>query len=941
MLLLGVIAFLSYRSTIALLDTVDESARASEAITGVEQAISSLSAARGTARGYFISGDSMLLPRYQASVQDAIAHLNDVEATDELYPGYTADLNELRALIAQRIALIETRRRAYETGGTAAVARTMTGDEDDKLIEQKTRHIQQSVRHQLIATELTASRFARLTLSVILLGGVLALIFLLIASWIINNEIRKKDEANAQIAEREERLNDIVESASELIQLTTPDGRITGINRAWLETLGYKYERAKELDIMDVVHTDDRERWKEAVASALDGRPVRELPVDFVARDGHRVNLIGSLSCRFNEDRPESIRAIFRDVTEEQRTAAELREQEHRHEQFLESIPIGVYVLDEQGQPVYANSASLEILGRGIAPGTGPEDIAETYSAYLAGTNTIYPLDKLPILRALKGEAAHIDDMEVERDGRRVPLDVTAAPIYSSAGKVTGAVAAFTDITARREVERLKDELISVVSHELRTPLTSIRGALGLVGSGRLGELNERGRKMIEIAVTDTDRLVRLINDMLDIERMQSGRIEMHKTSNDAADLVHRAVQTLQSLANKADVNIEADAVSAPVFCDTDRILQTLTNLLGNAIKFSPAGSSVRVTAQQYDGEVEFRVIDRGRGIPRDKIEKIFERFQQVDATDAREKGGAGLGLAISRSIVVQHGGRIWADSDGTNGSTFAFTLPRITRQDSGDSVGDGAASLVLVVEDDSSAAEVLKAMLESEGYRVALAGNGRQAVELAIEVKPSAILLDLIMPEMNGWEAMAALKQHSETRDIPIVVVSGLASEIPHDERVAAWVDKPFEEPELRAALQRAFGKAAPCVLIVEDDVNLTEVLRTQFHSSGMRTLHARTGAEAIKIAQEEAPDLLVLDLLLPEKDGFDVVEWLKQHEKLRHLPLVVYTAMELADIQKKRLALGPSVFMTKSREAPGDVARRVAQLLNHVSRRPGREGA
>jgi CheY-like chemotaxis protein/anti-sigma regulatory factor (Ser/Thr protein kinase) len=475
------------------------------------------------------------------------------------------------------------------------------------------------------------------------------------------------------------------------------------------------------------------------------------------------------------------------------------------------------------------------------------------------------------------------------------------------------------------------------VSHELRTPLTSIRGALGLVGSGRLGTLNDQGKKMIDIAVTDTDRLVRLINDMLDIERMQSGRIEMHKAACEADDLTRQAVEGVQRLADAAEVHVEAvGAEKTQLHCDSDRILQTLTNLLGNAIKFSPKGGIVTLRVSERADEVEFRISDQGRGIPKAKIETIFERFQQVDASDAREKGGAGLGLAISRSIVVQHGGRIWAESDGENGSTFVFTLPRPTqRADS--NASQASDSLLLVAEDESSAAAVLRTMLETNGYAVAVAGTGTQAVEMAATLQPAAILLDIIMPEMNGWDAMAALKANPATANIPIIVVSGLSAEVGHfDERVVAWVDKPFDESVLARALQKAFGDLRdPEVLIVEDDENLATVLSTQFEGSGLRCVVARDGSEAIKLAQERAPNLLVLDLMLPERDGFDVVDWLRQHEQLRHLPLVVYTALELDEAQKLQLTLGPSVFMTKAKEKPEEVARRVTHLLNRVSGR------
>jgi signal transduction histidine kinase len=231
------------------------------------------------------------------------------------------------------------------------------------------------------------------------------------------------------------------------------------------------------------------------------------------------------------------------------------------------------------------------------------------------------------------------------------------------------------DITERREIELAKDEFISVVSHELRTPLTSIRGSLGLLESGVLGSLPDAAQRMVTIAVQNTDRLTRMINDILDIERIDS-TIDMHQEPCDGADLIERAIECVEQFAADADVSLTAEGEAVALWADPDWVQQTLTNLIGNAVKFSTAGGTVRVRCTAGDDEALFQVIDDGKGIPADKLVSIFERFAQVDASDAREKGGTGLGLAICRRIVEHHGGRIWVDSELGIGSTFSFTLP-------------------------------------------------------------------------------------------------------------------------------------------------------------------------------------------------------------------------------------------------------------------------
>ena len=228
------------------------------------------------------------------------------------------------------------------------------------------------------------------------------------------------------------------------------------------------------------------------------------------------------------------------------------------------------------------------------------------------------------------------------------------------------------------EHARVKDEFISVVSHELRTPLTSIRGSLGLLESGALGPLPDKGQRMVEIAVQSSDRLVRLINDVLDLERIDCGAIDLREVPCDAEQLIAAAVEIMLPLALAAEVTLTVDAAPARLEGDADRLVQTLTNLIGNAVKFSPRGGTVRITSKRAGGEVLFSVADRGRGIPADKLETIFERFAQVDSSDSRQKGGTGLGLAISREIVEHHGGRISVLSALDEGSTFTFVVPAL-----------------------------------------------------------------------------------------------------------------------------------------------------------------------------------------------------------------------------------------------------------------------
>jgi signal transduction histidine kinase len=264
------------------------------------------------------------------------------------------------------------------------------------------------------------------------------------------------------------------------------------------------------------------------------------------------------------------------------------------------------------------------------------------------------------------------------KDGSIVHCDWYNSAFTNESGELESILSLALDVTDRDRVERMKNEFISVVSHELRTPLTSIHGSLGMLASGLLDNQPAKAKRLVEIAAHSTKRLVRLINDILDIERIESGKVKMVGAIWNVSELIATAIDTVAPLADKAGVTLIAQPLYENIFVDADRIVQTLTNLLSNAIKFSPTGSTVECLVEREPDYLCFEIRDRGRGIPADKLETIFERFQQVDSSDARNHEGTGLGLAICRSIVTQHNGQIWAQSVLGEGSSFYFRLPAL-----------------------------------------------------------------------------------------------------------------------------------------------------------------------------------------------------------------------------------------------------------------------
>lgn len=384
----------------------------------------------------------------------------------------------------------------------------------------------------------------------------------------------------------------------------------------------------------------------------------------------------------------DDVLIIVRDVTERKRIEAALRESEERFRRAFDDAAIGMTLVALDGRFLQVNLALCEItgysetelLGNFFQEITHPDDLdadLEYMRQVLAGKRRTYQMEK----------------RYIHKSGHFVWCLWSISIVKDQQGNYLYFVGQVQDISERHKIDRIKDEFISIVSHELRTPLTAIRGSLGILETGVLDNRPEKAKYMLQVAVKNSDRLVRLVNDILDLERLQSGKVQLVMENCQVEDIMQQAVESVQAIANDAQIKIEVTPLVAEIWASTDAIIQALTNLLSNAIKFSPAHSTIWLSAECRIGEPQteenptvepplstpyilFQVRDRGRGIPADKLQTIFGRFQQVDISDSRQKGGTGLGLAICKSIVQQHGGKIWVESILGQGSIFYFTLP-------------------------------------------------------------------------------------------------------------------------------------------------------------------------------------------------------------------------------------------------------------------------
>ncbi|MDP2319306.1 MAG: response regulator [Acidobacteriota bacterium] len=610
----------------------------------------------------------------------------------------------------------------------------------------------------------------------------------------------------------------------------------------------------------------------------------------------------------------------------------------------IETVPAALMIFNTDGSVRLRNRAATDVFG--IEP-QNPELRKNYWARFkrVAKDGSPIPPDQWISARALGGESVINEELEIHHpDGRVFPILASGAPMRNELGHVAGAIVAFQDISRLREVDRLKDEFVSIVSHELRTPLTSIRGSVQLVLDEPNSVPDPEHQQLLQIALNNCERLVRIINDMLDVAKIESGNIPLNLKPVNVADIVRQSIQVVEGPARLAHVTLDArlPARLRPVMVDPDRMVQALVNLLSNAVKFAPQGSTVTITATGSDTTVTLSVADQGEGIAPENLHRLFRKFQQVDSSSSRRKGGTGLGLAITKALVEQHGGRIFVDSEINKGTRFSFTLPAATAEEANAvplapvaANKDGSARLavrrVLVVDDDDDFRVLLRAQLHNAGYQVLDARDAASAMHIARTMRPDVITVDLLMPGLDGWDFIERLRSEEALARIPVIVVSGVPEATGSRRRPegVAVVTKGEGLDRLLREISQALGsRTGATVLVAEDDDDLRGVLTASLTRNGHRVVQARDGAEALAAIERGHVDLLVLDLVMPNIDGYEVLARLKSDPKDARIPVVVVSGADRSSSELRSLRLGANVYLTKPIEAAALTAE-VTRLL------------
>ncbi|MBI3328460.1 MAG: response regulator [Nitrospinae bacterium] len=672
------------------------------------------------------------------------------------------------------------------------------------------------------------------------------------------------------------------------------------------------------------------------------------------------------------------LRARLRAQEAEARTQeaeARTQEAERSYRSIFENAVEGIYQIGPDERYMTANPALARIYGY-----ESPQEFMATGTEvgrqlYVAPEHRLEFMQQLAEQGVVKGFESEV----YRRDGSQLWISENARAVRDAGGALLSYEGMITDITERKQAEEAmqeakiaaesanlaKSQFLASMSHELRTPLNAIIGFSEVLVEGLFGDLNEKQDEYLKDILESGRHLLSLINDILDLSKVEAGRMELELGSFSLPEALSNGLTMVRERAGRHGIalSLEMDPAIAVIEADERKVKQVVFNLLSNAVKFTPDGGQVGITAAldpslrsgQALGGVRITVWDTGIGIAPEEQDRIFEEFRQAGGAYDHKQEGTGLGLSLARKFVELHGGRMWVESEIGRGSRFSFALPVGTAAEpeeapesaehpiAGPEGGtEGEAPLILVVDDDPQAAKLLRLYLEGVGCRVEVAQDGEEAYDKARALRPALLTLDLLLPKVDGWDLLVRLKEEPETREIPVVIVSIL------DERgkgfalgATDYLVKPVNRQELMQTLQRLnllerrSGEAVT-ILAIDDDPMAVELVEVILSGEGFQVLKASGGEEGLAVARREIPALIILDLLMPEVDGFAVLERLRADPATAAIPVVILTSKSLTLEEKERLSGGIAHLARKGEFSRQAFLETVQGLLPRAVSRP-----
>src|ERR1700688_1282523 len=927
----------SYRNTGRFAEAAQWREHTYEVLNSLDTAVARLSDAETGQRGYLLTGEEAYLEPYRAAIKNIDQTIGELKSFTSDNPNQQKRIQILEPLVEKKLAELQRTIDLRKNEGLAAANRVVLEGSGKQSMDQIRAIIAEMANEEkdlLRVRTQKANESAVRSVRAILIGTLLSISLLVLCFGLLQRELSERKKAQEALTKSEKWFSTTLASIGEAVIATDMNGAVTFMNSVAQSLTGWSQAEAtgKSMDVVfDIVNKETR-------------HPV-ENPVKKVFREGNVVGLADHtilLSKHGKEFDIEDSAApiltdtgegfgvvlVFRDITEKKLADEETKRQKELLQLILESIADGVVVADSNGKFVLFNAAAEQVLGIG-ATDAPPDQWSDRYGSYLPDALTPYPSNELPLVRAMRGETVNAEELFTRNakvpDGRL--LRITGGPLKGADGALQGGVVIFHDITLQKRAQealvqakeeavrtsKFKDQFLSTMSHELRTPLNAVLGFSDLLADERYGSLNDRQRRYVTHIHTGGTHLLRLITDILDLSRIEAGRMEIVPENVTVASAFAEVLSALQPLAEKkSQTLLQQVEPNLYVRADGMRFKQILMNLIGNAIKFTPEGGRIELIARKAEEQVRLEVRDNGPGIPPQQQQQIFEAFFRVAQTGNATEG-TGLGLAITARLVELHGSKLEIESKPGEGTCFYFFLPLLAiapdepAQTTIAAPRAGKAPRILVVEDNAATGQLIQSQLTSSGYDTLRCDQPERATEMAAEYQPDAITLDLLMQPAHGLEVLLQLKNDPRTSKIPVIIVTivdqpGVGTALGADE----YLVKPVDKATLLAAVERCLRSrggvpAQRTILVVEDDVSTREMIEELLTARGYSVTTAADGAQARSRVAQALPELVILDLVLPKMSGLELLAEWRGSPRTADLPVFVLTSKDLTKEEEK----------------------------------------